>query len=233
MDDHKITWSLPPSNWRFEADSPHVWGVSLRVSLETLNRLDATLSPDEHARADRFHFEVDRRRFIAGRGLLRRILASYLDAQPGEIEFNYGAHGKPALGGRFAESGLLFNLAHCESLALVAVARDATIGVDVERVRSLPDADHLASRFFSPGERNRYHNFPTQQRAHVFFNIWTRKEAWLKALGEGIACSLNEVDPPPRWKLHDLAPAEGFAGALATALADSPPVCWRWSKDHE
>jgi 4'-phosphopantetheinyl transferase len=233
VDQNAFLWPLPPASLRFEADSPHVWAVSLRVSPETLRRLLATLSPDEIERAERFHFDLDRQRFIAGRGFLRGILGYYLGAEPAEIEFQYGSNGKPALAGRLAGIGLLFNVAHCESLALVAVNRNSMVGVDVERVRPLPDADDLAARFFSPRERAVYHKSPDGKRPAAFFNIWTRKEAWLKATGEGIGCELDKVEPADRCYLHDLVPAEGFAGALAIAPGARAPACWRWNKDYD
>jgi 4'-phosphopantetheinyl transferase len=226
-------WPQPPPSWRFEADSPHVWALTLRISLEALRRLAYTLSPDEVERAERFRFDLDRQRFIAGRGLLRRILGRYLSAEPSDIEFDYGPNGKPSLAGDFARSGLIFNLAHCEDLALVAVIRRGMIGVDVERVRSLPDADDLASRFFSPRERSRYRDCQFGKRPAAFFNIWTRKEAWLKATGEGIGCELDKVEPADLCRLHDLAPAAGFAGALALAPDGCRPNCWRWNNDYD
>jgi 4'-phosphopantetheinyl transferase len=233
MADRDIIWASPPSSWNFEAESPHVWAASLCVSPRALSRLAAMLSPAERERAERFRFELDGRRFIAGRSLLRRILGCYLRAEPSDIEFEYGPHGKPCLAGRFAESGLLFNLAHCENLALVAVTRHSMIGVDIERVRPLPDADELASRFFSPREHARYRGIPSGKRPAAFFNIWTRKEAWLKATGEGIACSLDQAEPAERWQLHDLTPAQGFTGALAIGPDNRPPACWCWNKEYD
>ncbi|HUD83302.1 MAG TPA: 4'-phosphopantetheinyl transferase superfamily protein [Candidatus Saccharimonadales bacterium] len=250
--DHDISWPAPPAGWQLESDNIHVWAASVRVSPRTLTGLAATLCAAERQRAGRFHFQRDRDRFIAGRGTLRCVLGCYLRARPCAIELEYGPHGKPSLAGPFATSGLLFNLAHCEDLALLAVTRSGMIGVDVERVRTLTDADELAARFFSPRECARFRELPRSERPAAFFNIWTRKEAWLKATGDGITDSLDRVEvsfqrgepvrllnlpdnpvvPADRWQLHDLAPAPGFAAALAVAADCPQPRCWHWNQEE-
>ena len=252
MANHDISWPAPPAGWPIEGDDTHVWAVSLHVSPTALAGFAETLSAAERHRADRFHFERDRDRFIAGRGFLRRVLGCYLRVGPRTIELEYGSHGKPSLGGRFATSGLLFNLAHCEDLALLAVTRAGMIGVDVERVRTLADFDELAARFFSPRECARFRGLPPSERPAAFFKIWTRKEAWLKATGEGIAELLDRVEvsfqpgeaarllnvpnhsavPSARWQLHDLMPAPGYAAALAFAADYRRPLCWHWKHEE-
>ena len=192
------------------------------------------LAPAERERAARFHFPRDRNRFIAGRGALRQILGRYLQTDPIKLQFTYGPHGKPALAQGAEESGLQFNLAHSGGLALLAVTRSGKIGVDLERVRALKDAEGLVTRFFCPREIAAFQGLPEDQKPAAFFNLWTRKEAWLKAIGEGIGHSLNRVEvsflpgeparlltlpegphAAARWNLRDLAPAPGFAAALA------------------
>jgi 4'-phosphopantetheinyl transferase len=229
-----ILWPLPSAQPVLGATDVHVWAAHLDVCPEALAGLAAILDEAESARATRFRFERHRNRFIAARGVLRSILGTYLDYAPDELQFEYGAKGKPALTGRFAESSLSFNVAHSEDLALVAVTHIGPIGVDVEQVRPMADADQLVARFFSPRENAQFHTLTADQKAVAFFNLWTRKEAWLKATGEGIAHSLNQVEVPflpsepatllalpqcsdssLRWALRELLPAPGFVGAVA------------------
>jgi len=229
-----ILWPLPPAQPNLSATDVHVWAAQLDLSPGALASLAAILDEAESARATRFRSHTHQNRFIAARGALRSILGTYLDCAPDELQFDYGAHGKPALTGRFAECGLFFNLAHSEDLALLAVTRLGPIGVDVERVRPMADADELVERFFSPRENALFQQLSCDKKNVAFFNLWTRKEAWLKATGEGIAHSLNRVevtflpgepaqllslpecsDSTEKWALHELLPAPGFDGAVA------------------
>jgi 4'-phosphopantetheinyl transferase len=205
------------------------------------------LSDTERRRAERFHFDRDRDRFIARHGLLRRILASYLGIAPARISLANESRGKPVLADSTAQDPLHFNLTHSDGLALFAVSRLAPVGIDVERVKPIPDADQVAARFFSPQENVALHTLPGAQMVEGFFNCWTRKEAYLKATGEGIANSLPEVEvslapsgaaqllcvsgdirEAARWTIHPLVPAPGWVGALAVKARDVTPVCRRW-----
>jgi 4'-phosphopantetheinyl transferase len=218
------------------AGHAHVYAIQLDIHRLELDPFLGVLDRAELERAERFHFERDRRRYIAGRGMLRTILGRYLGIPARRVAFTYGAAGKPALAPELAGSGLYFNLAHSEDLALMALTRDAAIGVDVEQIRVLEDFDELVARFFSAREHAAFDRLKPEEKPSAFFNLWTRKEAWLKATGEGIAHSLNRVEvtflpgepagllslPADRneaseWELHDLMPASGFAAALATA----------------
>jgi 4'-phosphopantetheinyl transferase len=229
-----ILWPFPPDQWSLGATDVHLWAARLDLPSGSLVRLAAILSQDESERAARFRFDTHRNRFIAVRGILRSLLRSYLLSPPDELRFEYGLNGKPTLAGRFADSGLSFNLAHSEDLALIAVTRIGPIGVDVEQIRPVTDADELVARFFSPRESALFQMLPDPERNAAFFNLWTRKEAWLKATGEGIAHSLNRVEvtflpgEPARilglpekpelnnhWALRELTPATGFVGAVA------------------
>jgi len=230
----KILWPSPPPQLSLEQSAPHVWAARLDVPAAARANFASTLSPLETERAARFHFARHRDRFIAARGLLRSLLGHYLQIVPSKIEFDYGPNGKPLLPGAFAKEQLHFNLTHSEDLALIAVARGEPVGVDVERIRTLSDADELVSRFFSVRENASFQKLPESQRPAAFFNLWTRKEAWLKATGEGIGHLLNRVEVSflpgepasllslpgelyvnAPWTLQDLAPAPGFAAALA------------------
>ena len=162
----------------------HVWAVRLDSPPAHIDALYATLSADERERSSRFHFDRDRRRYICARGVLRQLFSRYLDAAAEEFTFSYGPSGKPSLGGRF-RGALTFNVSHSDDLALIAIGRDIELGVDVEAVRALDDADGIASRFFAPGENERLRSLPDGIRTGAFFACWTRKEAYLKALGSG------------------------------------------------
>jgi 4'-phosphopantetheinyl transferase len=248
----RVAWPKPPADWAKRLNVPvgaerqvHVWAASLAVSTNRLAQLEAILAKDERARAARFHFERHRNRFIAGRGLLREIVGSYIQEQPAALQFGYGPNGKPRL--VRPTSALQFNLSHSEELALVAVTTESDVGVDVECVRRLNDAGEMVARFFSPRESAAFSELPVEQQPVAFFNLWTRKEALLKASGEGIGRLLNQVEVSflpgseaelrrlpaefgalSRWMLVALAPAPGYAGALVVAAPAAKVECWRW-----
>lgn len=234
--------SQPPLTGR----QVHIWASSLDQPPESLASLERLLSSDEQTRAQQFKFDADRNRFIAGRGLLRTILGSYLEAIPANLRFAYSKRGKPTLESP-AQDTLHFNVAHAKDLILIAVTRACAVGIDVEWIRPMNDAEDIAARFFSPRETAKLMALPKDQRTPAFFNLWTRKEAWLKATGDGISGMLNEVevtflpDEPPgvlaisgnveaaqRWTLLDLSPSPGFAAAVAAEAKDLQFSCWQW-----
>jgi len=246
----EIFWASPPADFELSAGQIHVWAFSLDRSSASHAHFAASLSVDERERAGRFRFDVHRDRFIVGRGVLRGVLGRYLGITADQIQFVYGSNGKPALSKGADE--IRFNLAHSRDLALLAVARNFDLGVDVELIRPIPDAAELVERFFSPSENALFQNLPEQERPVAFFNLWTRKEALLKGTGEGIACSLRSVqvsflpgeparlikveDRPgenQRWRLHDLKPAGGFSAALAFETAGPEVSCWSWPNSFD
>lgn len=200
----------------------HLWRAELSLGADDA-RASGVLSSDEWARAERFRFASDRRRFLAARLLLRQGLGRYLGVEPGSLVFAYGPHGKPSL----AENcGLKFNLSHCEDAALLAVAADVEVGVDIERLRAFDDAERLAAQFFAEGERSAFLAAPPEKRDAGFLRIWTRKEAYVKALGEGLSLPLRDFDAlngaatHPGARLCDLPLGAAHVGAFA-ALADA------------
>ena len=172
-------------------DEIHVWQAWLDRGAEEVQRLESFLSPEEIARANRFHFEQDRNHYIVGRGLLRELLSKYLDQAPSALEFSYGEHGKPTLAGAAASSGLSFNLSHSGGLAVYAFARERSLGVDVERVKPDFASEDIARRYFSAREVNDLVTLPIAERTEAFFRCWTRKEAYIKARGEGLRIPLD------------------------------------------
>jgi 4'-phosphopantetheinyl transferase len=210
-----------------------VWRIDLDRTEGETAALGALLSADERARADRFRFPIDQRRFTAARGLLRVLLGRTIGSPPQEIEFSYGTRGKPGLR-RPADSGLEFNLTHSHGLALVATSWGRSVGIDLEFHRREFDFRGIAGRFFTPQESAQIEALPEDARRPAFFRGWTRKEAFLKARGDGLWLGLDQfevsIDPAAparlvrtawdpdearRWTLHDLEVAAGFSAALA------------------
>lgn len=214
----------------------HLWAVPLNPPAARVDALARLLTHDERERAARFRFDVHRRRFIVGRGVLRELIAAYLGRDdPAGLVFEYGPKGKPALAGPPPPGGELeFNLSNSEELALVGFNRLRPIGVDVEHLRPLDDLREIASRFFSRAESEVLLGLPLPRQQEGFFNCWTRKEAYLKAVGDGLSAPLDRFDvtlapgDPPRmlalegsaekaadWRLYHLEPAPGYLGAVA------------------
>jgi 4'-phosphopantetheinyl transferase len=182
--------------------------------------LSLWLSQAEQGRAARFRFDREHRRFVVARARLRELLAARLGEPPESIEFSYGRKGKPALAGRFAHSGWRFNLSHCEELAVYAFSRTGEVGIDVEAVHALPEADAIAARFFSRSENDAYRALAPGDKPLGFFNCWTRKEALAKALGEGLSAPIDAIDSfsarDSCWRLDSFSPRPGFVAALAS-----------------
>ena len=246
------TWELPPPRPALAGDEVHVWGARLDAPREVVRRLHLTLAPDERERAGRFHFQRDRDHFIVARGLLRAVLGEYLNVGPELLRFEYGAQGKPSLAAVQNQGGLRFNLSHSDGVALFAVARGREVGVDVERVSARVSCDEVAGRFFSPREVAALRALPPLQREAAFFDCWARKEAYIKARGEGLSLPLdafdvsfapgepaallaNRLDPAEvsRWTLRGLASWPGFAAAVAVEGRGWRLKCWRLPEDEE
>jgi 4'-phosphopantetheinyl transferase len=239
------TWRTTEVCPALAADAVHVWRIPLAVSDSEQGRRAEVLSSDEQARAARLHFERDRRRWIATRGAVRALLAGYTGAHAVSVRFRLGPHGKPSLEAP-AGTGLEFNVSHSGELALCAVSLRRAVGVDVEAIRPEFATASIAGRFFAPAERAAFEALPRNEQTEAFFACWSRKEAYMKARGTGIALGLDrfevsltpgrpaallathdEPDAVERWRLATLAPGVGYAGALVT---DGPArlECWEW-----
>ena len=207
----------------------------LAAAPEAVRAAAALLSDAERHRARRFAFDRDARRFILARAGLRELLAARLGVRAESIEFEYGAHGKPALSRRFADAELHFNVSHCDDVAAYAFSCGHAIGIDVEAVRVISDADDIAARYFSRRENATYGALNQRDRPLGFFNCWTRKEAFVRALGDGLSIPLDRfdvtlapgepakvlrVDNTPGddsgWQLESLCPAAGYVAAIAS-----------------
>ncbi len=217
----------------------HIWRATLDLPSSGFQDLQRTLSIDEYARADRFRHHRDRNRFIVARGLLRVILASYLQRDPSRLRFRYGPHGKPALNMKSTGEAPSFNLAHSDGIALYAVTRGRELGVDLERIRPDRADTEVAKHFCSPMEMAALRALPKDRRPEAFFACWTRKEAYIKARGGGLSISLKQFsvaisgEESPvllhhdgnhsersRWSLLGLNLYQGWAAALAVEGRD-------------
>ena len=171
-----------------------LWEVNLKAIAAAESRWREILSADERQRADRFYFERDRQHFSAARAVLRIVLAGYLAARPEDIRFRYAEKGKPEVGEPDHASGLNFNVSHSGGIALFGFTKQRAIGVDVEQIRRDFDGEAIARRFFSAPEQEQFARVPTEQRPQAFFRCWTLKEAFIKALGEGLSHPLHQFD---------------------------------------
>jgi 4'-phosphopantetheinyl transferase len=229
-----VFWNRPSPALEFSKGDIHVWRADLDLPIIDFQTLYQTLSIDERVRAERFYFEKDRRRFIVGRGMLRIISGCYVNVEPRRLQFCYGKNGKPALADTFGKGVVLFNMSDSEGLALYAFTRNHEIGVDIERIRDIPEMDQIVEGFFSARENAVFRSLPESKKREAFFNCWTRKEAFMKAKGEGLGYGLDQFevslapgeraallsthgDPQEasRWSLRELHPGPGFTAALA------------------
>jgi 4'-phosphopantetheinyl transferase len=242
-------WSPAPKNLILADNEIHVWRAPLELSLSQVQELRGILTDDELNRANRFSFEIDRRRFIAARGTLRSILSRYITIYPGHLRFHYNQYGKPFLAPEFSADLLNFNLSHSGSMALYAITHNMEIGVDVERVRFGFEYEEIAERFFSANEVAILRTISTEKRLEAFYNCWTSKEAYIKAQGKGLSLPLDSFDvsfapwepstllitkdesqESSHWTLLDLKPGPGYVGALAVKGIGCRFSYWDWSQ---
>jgi 4'-phosphopantetheinyl transferase len=212
----------------------HVWWRDISNSIQDVEPLRKTLSEDELERAARFRFDRDRDEFVIGRGTLRKLVGEYQHQAASKVRFEYSNFGRPFLRGEEASSRLEFNISHSSGILLTAFARDRRIGVDVELIRSDFNPLEIAERFFSATERKTLRELAADAWSIAFFRCWTRKEAFIKALGEGLSHPLDKFDvsfvpdapaalmatrpdalEAGRWLLCDVPMPQGYVAALA------------------
>jgi 4'-phosphopantetheinyl transferase len=243
---------LIPPQWPAAQAAPelpdgevHIWAVDLDAPREAVECMQSVLSPDENERAGRFYFERDRIAFTIGRGLLRTLLGGYLGCDPTQLDFAYNRHGKPSLaaGGR----GIRFNVSHSGQVALLAFVRDRGIGVDVEYMRRNLDYLKVAERVFSVEEQAALAALPAERRMEAFFCGWTRKEAYIKAHGQGVSLPLDQIvvaispdepaqllavkgsfDSAARWGMSAVELGPEYRAAVIVEGSDWRLVCRQW-----
>jgi 4'-phosphopantetheinyl transferase len=221
----------------------HVWRASLDFSPDLLHRIEHTLSTNEKERAQRFLVPYARERFIAGRGILRDLLGTYLKLDPGQIDFEYGADGKPSLSPAH-NSRISFSVSHSQNMGLFALAAGSEVGVDIEQIKPDFKGMEIAAHFFSEQEVAGLAELPPEAAMKGFFSCWTKKEAYVKAHGHGLSMPLrsftvNFVEDKQTlrnerggtWSCYTLAPAPGFAGAVVVAGGYRNLRYWEWSAE--
>jgi 4'-phosphopantetheinyl transferase len=207
-----------------------VWCIETAAQESVIRRLEYVLSAEERERAARFRFERHRDAFIVARGALRVLLARYIGSSAVDVTFVCGPNGKPSL----PDSRVEFNVSHTDGVAVLAFAQNCALGVDIECIRPIADMMHIARRFFCRGEAQELAALPEAQRERAFFLCWTRKEAYIKATGDGLSIPLNEfrvtlregeparfvhigneTSAPSGWVLHNLDISSAYAAAIA------------------
>lgn len=244
---HENYWLSPPDNLELTENEIHVWIARLDQPALHIKQLAQILSADEYQRSQRFYFKRDSERFVVCRGVLRVILSIYSGVESDQLQFRYGSHGKPYLSENYCS--IQFNLAHSQGLALYAFILGSEIGVDLEYVRYMPDLGEIAARFLSERENSALKQLPEIQRQEAFFHCWTRKEAYIKAIGNGLAYPLDQFDVSlvpgeparllsvagdpeegSRWLLKELEPASGYIAAIAVKGQSWQFRYWQWRR---
>ncbi|HTI72987.1 MAG TPA: 4'-phosphopantetheinyl transferase superfamily protein [Candidatus Limnocylindria bacterium] len=217
-------------------DEVHLWKIQLDWPESVLARFRRDLSVEEQQRADRFVFDKHRRRYVVAHGAMRSVLSRYLGCDPRQVEYQTNSKGKPAIKPGLGDGILQFNLSHSEEVALLAVTQGRAVGVDLEQVREFSGRDGIVEKQFSAAEWEEFQRVPPPLRNEAFTLGWTRKEAFVKALGEGLSCDLRafsvsltpgeeprlvHIDPSLEgrgpWALGHIDPEPGFCGALVVA----------------
>jgi len=240
------TWKSAPAQFSIGENEVYLWLAAVPDCMPDLPRLRALLNTEERERADRFHFQRDRDRYVMGRGVLRELLAGYLGTS--EFAFALNKFGKPSLQPPHEE--LQFNVSHSRDLALFGFTRARDIGVDVEWIRPDFATLEIAERFFAPDEANLLGEYSETERPLAFFNCWTRKEAYIKARGIGLSLGLstfsvtlkpgeppalvrvdNDSDAPNRWTLLDFDVGAEYRAAAAFEGRECAISCYRWGRN--
>jgi 4'-phosphopantetheinyl transferase len=229
-----------PQKLSLSSRNVDVWIAALDAPSNSVKEFMELLSDDEIRKADRFYFDRDKRRFIVCHGLLRTILGRYyLDIEPHRLEFCRGSRGKPYLAENVNDSKIRFNQSHSNGLVVFAFAKDHQVGIDVEYMRYIADAQRIVEGTFSKTEIAAFNELLDQEKQEAFYNCWTRKEAFLKALGEGLYFPLDEFDvslapgEPARllsitgrsnealhWSLKSFMPDAAYKAAVAVRCDD-------------
>jgi 4'-phosphopantetheinyl transferase len=236
------TWSPATAGIHLNSNELHIWRACLDVDSTVRERLSTLLSPREKERVARITFARDRHRFVVSRGILRQLLGSYLGEPPQDVLLETLAHGKPTLTAAARIPSLRFNHSHSHGFALFAFCLEREVGIDVEKIRPEVAFEGIENHYFSPQERTELDTLPQELRPEGFFLCWTRKEAYVKAKGEGLHIPLESFDvsltpdkpavlnssDKERWSLYSLRPETGFVGALVAEGHEHRLRFWDW-----
>jgi 4'-phosphopantetheinyl transferase len=228
----------------------HIW--TARLSLGNTAKFYLDLSSVERNRADRFHFSKDRAAYIFAHAVLRHVLSRYLDCFPSDLEFEVNAFGKPFLGKTACAGKLEFNLSHAGSLIVIGLSAGRSIGVDVEEIQIVSDFSLIAQSYFTPEESRFVFQQASPEQESAFFRCWTRKEAYIKAIGKGLSIPLNSFDSlipngqagrllvggadipgDGDWWLEDLELPKPYVGAVAVQNSTDRMIYFDWCRDEE
>jgi len=224
---------VPGADYRLTNQRIDLWPILLAGNAEVLQACKALLSSEELKRAEAFHFEHIQHQYTFAHGVLRLLLARYANQNPATLHFVTGVRGKPRLA---SVDGTEFNLSHSDDVALIGVTTGQEIGVDIEKLRPIRDMDELAQRFFCPAESEDLSSVAVEQRPDAFFRCWTHKEAYLKAIGDGLRTPLDSfrvtlrpgeparilqingsVEEAGKWSLYTIDTIPAYAAAVAHA----------------
>ncbi|MCD6318668.1 4'-phosphopantetheinyl transferase superfamily protein [Candidatus Aerophobetes bacterium] len=233
------SWSVPRETLKLTHTEVHIWCASLNQSSIQINKFLCTLSPEEQAKTNRFYSIKNKNQFIITHGLLRDILSRYLDLLPEQIRFFYSSCGKPYIANELSRNKFRFNISHSHEIVIYALAWRREVGIDIEYIRSNIAYKRIAQYFFSPEELAKLQSLPLEKQNEAFFYFWTRKEAYLKARGEGIfkrssSVLVNtdtELIPKElsRWSILSLQPEPRYIGALVAEGENCQLKFWRWA----
>jgi len=242
-----LAWTSPVGPLILTTNQVDLWRIRLLEGVDVVHRSSGLLSQDEIQRANCFHFERDKRRFIVARAAMRQILGEYLRIAPQDIVFSYGANGKPELLAALNEPRVSFNLSHSGELGLVAVGHSVRLGIDIEMVNPTFATAEVAGRFFSTTEVNTLRTISTKNQVEAFFRCWTRKEAYTKALGDGLSVPMHSfevafaagVQPAllrsgsgseeaSRWSMYDIDVGAEYKAALVAEGSVHHLRRWQW-----
>ena len=236
---NETAWTEPSELPVLGSDDVHVWLAHLPAARAHLARFVSLLSPDEQQRSTRFRFAEHRERWEMARGVMRLLLARYSGTAPADLRFVYNEHGKPAIRG----SGIQFNSSHSGEFVVLAFTRAGAVGVDIEQVRDdFERLGEIGRKYFAPGEQEQLEALPSSDRARAFFDFWTRKEAFVKARGEGLFSGLDQFEtllaeprivsisgaPATEWWMSALPEIEGYAGAVVVNAPSCTARFWKW-----
>ena len=238
-----LPWLSTPEWPALAENELHIWRASLGISPELVHRFEKTLSATERERADKLLVPHARERFVAGRGILRDLLGAYLEADPGTVDFCSGDQGKPSLSPAH-KSKIRFSVSHSQSMALFAITEGSEVGVDIEQVKTNFKGMEIASHFFSEDEIAGLAKLPPEAQVEAFFLCWTKKEAYVKARGQGLGIPLRSFtvnfaeskqllpdEDGAVWSCYGLEPAPGFLGAVVVAGENWRVKCWEWCRE--